>query len=138
MHCRIFVLFYHIDAPVSNHLHSCNKISEQSTLEKSRSTCSISSSTCSFGDSERSEAMSLTRKGPPVHNIPLDNLSSTLSNTSSKKNIIPSEFNVDKIHKPQSAQILVPSALNLNAPLQPSLPQASLGSVSKQYSESGK
>ena len=138
MQHRNFRFIYHLDAPISNHSHSCNKISEQSTIDKSRSTCSISSSTCSFGDSERSEAMSLTRKGPPVHNIPLDNLSSTLSNTSSKKNIIPSEFNVEQIHKPQSAQILVPSALNLNAPLQPSLPQASLGSVSKQYSESGK
>ena len=80
----------------------------------------------------------MTHRAPPMHNIPLDNLSSTLSFTSANKNIIPSELNVEKYQKPQSAQILVPSALNLNAPLQPSLPQTSLGSVSKQYSESGK
>ena len=57
----------------------------------------------------------MTHRAPPMHNIPLDNLSSTLSFTSANKNIIPSELNVEKYQKPQSAQILVPSALNLNA-----------------------
>ena len=73
-----------------------------------------------------------------MHNLPLDNLSNTLSLASANKNIIPPELKVEKSQKPQSAQILVPSALNLNAPLQPSLPQASLGSITKIYSESGK
>ena len=73
-----------------------------------------------------------------MHNLPLDNLSNTLSLASANKNVIPPELKVEKSQKPQSAQILVPSALNLNAPLQPSLPQASLGSISKLYSESGK
>ena len=132
------LFLYHLDAPISNHSPTCNKISEQSTLEKSGSTCSLNSSTCSFGDSERSEVPSLTHRAPPMHNLPLDNLSNTLSSASANKNVIPSELKVDKNQKPQPAQILVPSALNLNATLQPSLPQASLGSISKMYSESGK
>ena len=115
---------------------TCNKISEQSTIEKSRSTYSISSSTCSLGDSERSDAISSKNK-TPVHNIPLDNLSRKLSTASVKRNFNIIESNIESIQKPQSAQILVPSALNLNAPLQPTLPQPSLGNANKQYSDVG-
>merc|ERR1711994_1192008 len=97
------LFLYYLDAPISNHLPTCNKISEQSTLEKSGSTCSLNSSTCSFGDSERSEVTSLTHRAPPMHNLPLDNLSNTQSFSSANKNVIPSELKVEKNQKPQSA-----------------------------------
>jgi hypothetical protein len=72
-----------------------------------------------------------------MHNIPLDNLSRKLSTASVKRNFNIIESNIESIQKPQSAQILVPSALNLNAPLQPTLPQPSLGNANKQYSDVG-
>ena len=70
-----------------------------------------------------------------MHNVPLDNLSSKTS-TSVKNNA--SDSYIGGIPSPQSAQILVPSALNVNAPLQVSLPQAAMTSPHSSYSNIGK
>jgi len=70
-----------------------------------------------------------------MHNVPLDNLSSKTS-TSVKNDA--SDSHIGGIPSPQSAQILVPSALNLNAPLQVSLPQAAMTSPHSSYSNIGK
>ena len=47
------------------------------------------------------------------------------------------DSNTENIKKPQSAQILVPSALNFNTPPQTSLPQSSLESTNWRLSDNG-
>ena len=116
------------------HLPTCNKVAEQSIFQGSKSSCSANSSTYSIGGSERSEANASSLK-IPMHNVPLDNLSSKTS-TSVKNDA--SDSYIGGIPSPQSAQILVPSALNLNAPLQVSLPQAAMTSPHSSYSNTGK
>ena len=116
------------------HLPTCNKVAEQSIFQGSKSSCSANSSTYSIGGSERSEAKASSLK-IPMHNVPLDNLSSKTS-TSVKNDA--SDSYIGGIPSPQSAQILVPSALNLNAPLQVSLPQAAMTSPHSSYSNIGK
>merc|ERR1719242_2656583 len=60
------------------HLPTCNKVAEQSIFQGSRSSCSANSGTYSIGGSERSEANASSLK-IPMHNVPLDNLSSKTS-----------------------------------------------------------
>ena len=112
-----------------------NRLSEQSTIEK-RSTYSVSSSTYSFGDSERSEATAPTNKPLRSSNMPLDNLSPRpLSDAG--RSLCSIEANFESTQKIQPVQILVPSALDLNAPLQPSLPRLSVGSENRIESDVG-
>ena len=113
---------------------TCNKVAEQSIFQGSRSSCSANSGTYSIGGSERSETNASSLK-IPMHNVPLDNLSSKTS-TAVKNDA--TDSHVGGITNPQSAQILVPSALNLNAPLQVSQPQAARTSPHSSYSNIGK
>ena len=113
---------------------TCNKVAEQSIFQGSRSSCSANSGTYSIGGSERSEANASSLK-IPMHNVPLDNLSSKTS--TAVKNDATDSY-IGGITNPQSAQILVPSALNLNAPLQVSQPQAARTSPHSSYSNIGK
>ena len=114
------------------HLPTCNKVAEQSIFQGSKSSCSANSGTYSIGGSERSEANTSSLK-IPMHNVPLDNLSSKTSTAVKNDSYIGGI-----ITNPQSAQILVPSALNLNASLQVSLPQAAMTSPHSSYSNIGK
>ena len=68
--------------------------------------------------------------------MPLDNLSRKPP-ASAKKSPTLIDSNTENIQKHQSAQILVPSALNFNTPLQPSLAPSCLGKTNWRSSDNG-
>ena len=109
--------------------------SNETTNQPLTGKISHSSSTCSLGDSERSVGMSTVDK-PPQHNMPLSNLSRTGSSSSKKSHTL-IESNNSHLQKQPSAQILVPSALNVNTNLQPSLPPSHVESTKQKSSDTG-